>query len=243
MTIRIVGLIVGLILIGIGFVGRRGNRFSRGDTLLWIAAGTAVSLLSVVPGAADTLSSLLLLENRLFAVLVASVAALFFLVLRQRSRLRSMERRFGDLVRNLAVRDFEHRSEIEGHSPAIAVVIAAFNEEDAIGGVLSDLPREIDGYRLDPIVVVDGGTDDTENVVQRAGYSVATHPVNRGQGDALRTGFAIAMARGDEIIVTMVRTMMRAQSYPAASTAATLPSLLSSSMNSTSSVRLCVRRT
>lgn len=37
----------------------------------------------------------------------------------------------------------------------------------------------------------------------RAGYSVATHPVNRGQGDALRTGFMIAIARGDEVVVTM----------------------------------------
>jgi glycosyltransferase involved in cell wall biosynthesis len=32
---------------------------------------------------------------------------------------------------------------------------------------------------------------------------VATHPVNRGQGDALRTGFALALQRGADVIVTM----------------------------------------
>lgn len=203
MTVRIVGLIVGLIVIAIGVIGRRRGRLSRGDAFLWIFLGIGVGLLSVVPGAADLAASLLLLENRLFAVLVIAVGVLFVLVLRQRSRIRSVEQRFGDLVRSLAIRDFERGSSAVNRESTVGIIIAAYNEEEAIGGVLRDLPAEVEGYKVDPIVVVDGGSDDTEGVVMRAGYSVASHPVNRGQGDALRTGFAIALQRGDDIVVTM----------------------------------------
>jgi hypothetical protein len=201
--VRIVGLVFGLILIAIGLMGRRRWRFSRGDMLLWVGLGGVVALLSAIPGAADVAASLLLLENRLFAALVVATLVLTILFLRQRLRLRRLERRFGDLVRNLAIRDFQRGMEKSDHRAAVGIVIAAFNEEQAIGGVLGELPPEVEGYRVDPIVVVDGGSDDTEGVVRRAGYSVATHPVNRGQGDALRTGFAIALSRGDEIVVTM----------------------------------------
>ncbi len=203
MTVRLVGVLAGLVLVAIGLVGRRRGRLGRGDTALWLGLGLVVGLLSIVPGAADLVASLLLLQNRLFAVLVVAVGALFGLFLRQRGRIRSLEQRFGDLVRNLAVRDFARGQDAAPSRPAVGIVIAAYNEEEAIGGVLRDLPREVEGYRVDPIVVVDGGSDDTEGVVRRAGYSVATHPVNRGQGDALRTGFTIALARGDDVVVTM----------------------------------------
>lgn len=200
---RVVGLIVGLLLVAIGVIGRRRWRFSRGDMLLWVGLGGIVALLSAIPGAADVAGSVLLLENRLFAALVVATLVLMVLFLRQRTRLRRLEGRFGDLVRSLAIRDYHRELASSDHRPSVGIVIAAFNEEQAIGGVLKDLPAEVEGYRVDPVVVVDGGTDDTEGVVRRAGYSVATHPVNRGQGDALRTGFAIALARGDEIVVTM----------------------------------------
>lgn len=203
MTVRVIGLAAGLLLIGIAAVGHRRQKLGRGDMLLWGLFGAIVAILSVVPGFADAAARLLLLENRLFAVLVVAVAVLFLLLFRQRSHLSSVEKRFGDLVRNLAIRDFERETDSSNHLPTVAIVIAAYNEEHAIGGVLADLPEEVSGYTLDPIVVVDGGTDDTESVVRRAGYSVATHPVNRGQGDALRTGFAIALGRVDDIIVTM----------------------------------------
>jgi Glycosyltransferases involved in cell wall biogenesis len=203
MTVRLVGVLAGLVLVAIGLVGRRRGRLGRRDTALWLGLGLVVGLLSIVPGAADLVASLLLLQNRLFAVLVVAVGALFGLFLRQRGRIRSLEQRFGDLVRNLAVRDFARGQDAAPSRPAVGIVIAAYNEEEAIGGVLRDLPREVEGYRVDPIVVVDGGSDDTEGVVRRAGYSVATHPVNRGQGDALRTGFTIALARGDDVVVTM----------------------------------------
>ena len=203
MTLRIVGLVVGLVLALIGLLGRRRGRFSRGDLAVWVSFGLAAAILSVTPGVADALRNVLRLENRLFAVLVAAVGVLSILLLRQRFLIRRLETKFGDLVRNLAVRDFRAEADQPEHHRTVGIVIAAYNEQEAIGGVLSDLPEKVGDYIVDPIVVVDGGEDDTEGVVLRAGYSVATHPVNRGQGDALRTGFAIALQRGDDVIVTM----------------------------------------
>jgi glycosyltransferase involved in cell wall biosynthesis len=170
---------------------------------MWLFVGTAIAALSVVPALGDALARLLGLENRLFAVLVTGVIALTFFAVRTRTRLEELNLRFGEMVRNTAIAEFTERYSQFDHRPSIAVVVAAFNEEEAIGGVLGDIPAEVEGYRTEPIVVVDGGEDDTAGVVRRAGFLVATHPVNRGQGDALRTGFRIALARGADIVVTM----------------------------------------
>ena len=69
--------------------------------------------------------------------------------------------------------------------------------------VLESLPTELLGHGVTPIVVVDGGTDDTAGVVEQAGHLAVRHEINRGQGDALRTGFALAIERKAAIVVTM----------------------------------------
>jgi glycosyltransferase involved in cell wall biosynthesis len=118
-----------------------------------------------------------------------------------RARTRATDRKLAELVRAHALARVEDSTPYL--DPTIAIVIAALDEEDAIGAVLDDLPREIGGYRVAPIVVVDGGTDDTAGVVQRAGYTAVRHEINRGQGDALVTGFALAIERKAAIVVTM----------------------------------------
>ena len=203
MTFRIVGVVVGLIVIAAGLMARRRQRLSRGETIAWSLVGLTIAALSVYPQIGGIFAPLFGLENRLFGVLVAAVIVLVGLQLRSRSRLQQVETKFGQLVRNLAIQEFHEEHERPDHRPTLAVVMAAYNEEEAIGGVLSDLPFEVEGLRVEPIVVVDGGDDDTEGVVRRGGYLVATHPVNRGQGDALRTGFSIALQRGADVVVTM----------------------------------------
>jgi len=66
----------------------------------------------------------------------------------------------------------------------VSVVIAALNEEAAIGKVISDVPRQI----ANEIIVVDNGsTDRTAEVAAAAGARVVTEP-QRGYGRAFRTG-------------------------------------------------------
>ena len=94
---------------------------------------------------------------------------------------------FGDLARNL---------------PPVAIVIAAFNEEGAIGPVISAIPEIVAGLRTATIVVSDGAVDATAKEAGQAGALVCEVPVNRGQGAALRLGYRLAREGGAHYIVT-----------------------------------------
>jgi len=116
-------------------------------------------------------------------------------------RYRDLDRTVGDLVVGQAIAGVGELMPVT--EPTIAVVIPAYNEADGIVEVLHELPDTLAGMRVEPIVVVDGGTDDTAAVARAAGFITAVHPANRGQGDALRTGFSVALALGAEIVMTM----------------------------------------
>ena len=70
------------------------------------------------------------------------------------------------------------------NKPYVSVVIAALNEEEAIGKVINDVPRQI----ADEIIVVDNGSSDrTAEIAAAAGARVVTEP-QRGYGRAFRAG-------------------------------------------------------
>src|SRR3989344_9351249 len=83
--------------------------------------------------------------------------------------------------------------------PEFAVVIPAFNEERAIGGVLSNLKT------LAPLMIVvdDGSSDRTGEIAKSFGAVVLRHEINRGLGASLQTGFRKALELGSEYVVTM----------------------------------------
>jgi glycosyltransferase involved in cell wall biosynthesis len=83
------------------------------------------------------------------------------------------------------------------------VVIAAFNEQEAIGAVVRSIPRQVCGLHTDTIVVVDGSTDQTASAARAAGALVCDVPVNRGQGAALRLGYRLAAEHGARHIATL----------------------------------------
>jgi hypothetical protein len=84
----------------------------------------------------------------------------------------------------------------------VVVIIAAYNEEDGIGAVLAAVPPLSCGMPVDTLVVVDGCTDGTAEVARRCGARVCELPTNRGQGAALRLGYALARRGGARYIVT-----------------------------------------
>ncbi len=86
--------------------------------------------------------------------------------------------------------------------PAVAIVIAAYNEEGAIGPVIQALPAEVCGLATAAIVVADGCADGTAAEAAAAGAMVCDVPVNRGQGAALRLGYRLAREGGATYIVT-----------------------------------------
>ncbi len=86
--------------------------------------------------------------------------------------------------------------------PPLAIVIAAYNEEGAIGPVIEALPASVCGLAVAKIVVSDGAVDGTVKEAEAAGALVCDVPVNRGQGAALRLGYRLAREGGAKYIVT-----------------------------------------
>ena len=80
---------------------------------------------------------------------------------------------------------------------SVFVVVPAFNEVGVIQAVIGPLVGM--GYRV--VVVDDGSTDGTWNLVKQWPVHKARHPINLGQGAALDTGTQLALAAGAEIIV------------------------------------------
>jgi glycosyltransferase involved in cell wall biosynthesis len=112
-------------------------------------------------------------------------------------------RHVDDGVDNVAIRAFtEEHGAAATALPPLAIVIAAYNEEGAIGPVVAALPDTVAGLAAAKIVVSDGAVDATAKEAAAAGAMVCEVPVNRGQGAALRLGYRIAREGGARYIVT-----------------------------------------
>ena len=81
---------------------------------------------------------------------------------------------------------------------SILALIPAWNEATRIGPVV-----EAARAHLPVLVVDDGSGDDTSAVAEAAGATVVRHSRNRGKGVALMTGFAWALERGCEAVLTL----------------------------------------
>jgi glycosyltransferase involved in cell wall biosynthesis len=95
--------------------------------------------------------------------------------------------------------------ESSGHSGPeerqVTVVIPTFNEEKTIAEVVRGVRRHVPEARI--LVVNDGSTDATEREAADAGAEVISHPLNKGNGAAVKTalrhipGGLVAILDGD----------------------------------------------
>jgi len=201
--LQIVGIAIGVLLglYGVYKYTRRG--WGKQDLIIYLVIGSGLVAISIDPALADIPARLLGMQTRWFAALFVSNVILLGLVFYTLNRANHAYRTVGELVRELAKAEYKKVSAYVREGKSMFVVIPAHNEERAIVGVLKGMPKEILGHKVIPIVIVDGGSDHTEEVVRRQHYMVASHVMNRGQGDALRTGFDIALSEGADIIMTM----------------------------------------
>jgi glycosyltransferase involved in cell wall biosynthesis len=119
-----------------------------------------------------------------------------------RSRSAKSLRPYVPEVRANALEVFRRRYQDLALAP-VAVVIAAYTEEDCIGGVLEAIPAQACGLRIDTIVVDDGSADATTQVALDHGVYVARLERNCGHGIALRLGYELARDHGARYIVTL----------------------------------------
>jgi glycosyltransferase involved in cell wall biosynthesis len=85
----------------------------------------------------------------------------------------------------------------------VVIVIPAYNEADAIGGVLDDIADQACGLHVDTLVVDDGSTDGTADTVVAHGAHVVTLSRNCGQGAAFKAGYRIGREHGARYLVTL----------------------------------------
>jgi hypothetical protein len=212
--VRIAGVVVAALFVGYGILRYRRGGSSRFDLLLALLIAAGVALISLLPQVGEIFVRLFGLENRAFALLSFSTLLLFGLFLYLLGQVREARSRNGEIVTGIAVRQYEeryvHPREASGGGAAeakdrreILIIVPAYNEEGGIRGVLGRVPKEVLGYEVKTVVVDDGSTDATAALAREEGVPVVTHVVNRGQGDALRTGFAIARAEGADIVINL----------------------------------------
>src|SRR5215203_4417505 len=205
--ISIAGVVIALLFTAYGVYRYRGGG-SRLDLLLSLLIALGVVLVSVVPQIFGIFTKLLGLEDRGFALLSIAVLLLFGLFLNLLGRVREAVRRSGEIVTGLAVKEYSERylsskERAEGHPGEVLIVVPAYEEEGGIRSVLRGVPDEILGHEVKTVVVDDGSKDRTADIAGEEGVPVVAHVVNRGQGDALRTGFAIAREERSEVVVNL----------------------------------------
>jgi len=82
------------------------------------------------------------------------------------------------------------------------IIVPVFNEEATLDRVLDQVRRAAPAAAV--LVVDDGSTDRSPQILaRRADVRTIRHPVNRGYGQSLITGFARAVAEGCDVAVTI----------------------------------------
>jgi glycosyltransferase involved in cell wall biosynthesis len=92
----------------------------------------------------------------------------------------------------------------------VIAFIPAFNEEDSIEKVIdtvfSTYPianTEKKGYLLEILVIDDGSTDNTEEIIKQKKVTIVSHSVNRGLGAATRTAMNKCYELGADICIKL----------------------------------------
>ena len=76
--------------------------------------------------------------------------------------------------------------------PDVTITIPAYNEEEGISDVITQLKGLGENYEI--LVIDDGSTDNTYKLATETGVKVIRHPYNKGYGAALKTGIRNAAA-------------------------------------------------
>ncbi|RJT07983.1 glycosyltransferase family 2 protein [Halococcus sp. IIIV-5B] len=197
-------LLLGIVALGILLWGfeRYRSRFSKSELLIAVVAAIALFAIAFVPTVYDWVGNALNIRRRYVTISLLANIGLIGCVLYLVSLIRNTRTRVNDLTRSLSV-DQADAAIADGGEDILSIVIPAYNEEETIRDVVSSLPEKVWGHLVQPVVVSDGSADDTAVRARDDGVVVVEHPLNQGQGGALRTGFEIAKKQGASIVVTM----------------------------------------
>lgn len=188
-----------LLVLGWGFERYR-SRFVRTDLLISVIIAAGLISLAVFPVIFDQIGAALDIEQRTLVVSMLANLLLLALLLHFIGAIRGINEDMSELVRSMSV---EQAPATDGGTESIFIIVPAYNESETIRRVVKSLPEQLRGYNVQPVVVSDGSADDTAKQAQYNGAIVVEHPINQGQGGALKTGFEVAQENNAAIVVTM----------------------------------------
>lgn len=203
--LRLFGLIMGVLGIMGSFINYRGVKWDRGHFVTTVLLATSVLIISLDPNIANFLPAVFDLQDssrgRLLALMVVAILLLFFLYSEHRSKLVKLNRQFDDAIRRMSINAISEN--IESYLKPIMVLIPAYNEADNLSILLKRIPKVIGELEVGCLVVDDGSSDNTAEIVRQHNYLVVSNLVNRGQGSASRLGYEILQRDQVKAIVTL----------------------------------------
>ena len=206
-NLRIIGLFVGLIGLLATIRVYRGPRWKRLNFILFGFFSIAIIAVSLNPDIVNIAAGMLAIRDvqmgRIITLIIFSNILLWFAVLYYKNKLDRQSHQFDMLIRHLGREKVKPMIGSAFYDCGIIIVIPAYNEAENLKVLLNDIPKEIQGNKINVVVVDDGSTDKTVEVVTEAGCFVLSNGVRRGGGAALRLGYDIAKDTTAQIIVTM----------------------------------------
>ncbi len=86
----------------------------------------------------------------------------------------------------------------------LVIYIPALNEEEGIGDVIRELPKEIEGIeQIEVLIIDDGSTDNTANIAKENGATVVSHNINKGVGSAFQSALRYSLENHTDILVSI----------------------------------------
>lgn len=206
-SLRIAGLIVGLIGFYVTFTIYRGPRWKRKNFIISGLFSLGLVVVSIDPAVLNLIANILQLKmeqrGRILALLIGSNIMLWFLIVYFKSRQDEFRYQFDLLIRKLGHEAIEDLLKREIADKGIMIIIPAYNEAENLKELLKKIPEKVKGRNIGVLVVDDGSSDNTKDVVLQSGYLVAQNKINRGQGAASRLGYDVLLRNNVQIGVTM----------------------------------------
>ncbi|HEX9891791.1 MAG TPA: DUF2304 family protein [Actinomycetota bacterium] len=209
--LRVVGFLVALLMIVQALRRYRRRSLRLPDTLIMLVLALGLATLSVVPSILDPVLTALGFPpgdaRRVIGVLVVSGILTYVLLFRAYAKTDRLEQTLGGYADRVAVREFERQYGFveQGSEPVkkLGVVVPALNEETSLPKVMGEIAPEVEGMKVEVIVVSDGSVDATERVADEHKALVVRRDLRRGQGAAVRLGYHMALKRGADIVATV----------------------------------------
>ena len=209
--LRVLGFLVAVLLAVQALRRYRRRSLRLPDTLIMLLLALGLATLSIAPSVIDPILRVLGFPpgnaRRVIGVLVVSGILTYILLFRSFAKTDRLEQTLGGYADRVAVREFEREYGFveRGAEPVkkLGVVIPALNEETSLPKVMGEIASEVEGMKVEVVVVSDGSVDATERMADEHKALVVRRDLRRGQGAAVRLGYRMALKRGADIVATV----------------------------------------